>query len=460
MIKQWRYFLSIVLIGIVPLLGELPLDSDEDGHVINFSKVSALELVKFVSRIAGVNFIFKEDLLRFEVSFISNKATSAKKVLGAVIRILEEHQLQVFKETEDYYIIRESKEYEDTSSKKIETLITEDGRFFVYKLQYHKGSEIQSALKQITNEMITANGSSFDFINAIQSVQWISSTNSLFFSGSEDSIGKICALVKNLDTPLKQVFIEILVIETDIKNSLDFGLQWSANGKYKNVVEIDSRVKNPYPVGNGFDLSVIGDIIFHKGKSFLTLTSLVSMLQISGDSTIVLNQKIITQDNKESKIFVGDNIPFPGAVVQTIGNGQQTTANIEYRDIGVSLNITPMLGDNNIITLDISEEITEAMPHTLITSSQMQGIQTTKTNMITSVHVPDQHFLVLSGMTRSRQRKTKAGIPCLGGLPLIGRLFSKEEKEDEKRNILVFVKPHIINSIDDYQKLTNQENLL
>lgn len=458
MIKQWRYFLSIALMAVAPLLAETSLDNDEDGHVINFSKVSALELVKFVSRIAGVNFIFKEDLLRFEVSFISNKPTSSKKVLGAVIRILEEHNLEVFKETEDYYIIRESKGSDE--SKRIETLVTKDGRFFVYKLQYHKGSEIQNALKQIATEAVTANGSSFDFINAIQSVQWIASTNSLFFSGSEESIGKICALVKNLDTPLKQVFIEILVIETDIRNSLDFGLQWSANSKIQNGFQLDSGMKQTHPVGNGFDLSVIGDIIFHKGKSFLTLTSLVSMLQMEGDSTIVLNQKIITQDNKESKIFVGDNIPFPGAVVQTVGNGQQTTANIEYRDIGVSLNITPMLGDNNIITLDISEEITEAMAQTVVSHSQMQGIQTTKTNMITSVHVPDQHFLVLSGMTRSKQRKTTSGIPCLGGLPLIGRLFSKEEKGEEKRNILVFVKPHIINSIDDYQKLSEQENLL
>ena len=91
---------------------------------------------------------------------------------------------------------------------------------------------------------------------------------------------------------------------------------------------------NQIPLVPGFDLGVIGDMIMHKGKSYLSLGSLVSALQIDGSSTIVLNQKIITQDNKNSTIFVGDNIPFTGSVVQTIGQSQQTSANIEYRDMG------------------------------------------------------------------------------------------------------------------------------
>jgi type III secretion protein C len=429
------------LLYIFLLFVALPLRTEEEGHVINFSKVSALELVKFVSRIAEVNFIFREDLLSFDVTFISNKPTSSPKVLDAMIQILQERGLEVVKQANDYYVIREAKTGTNSlSSKEKEGMVTKEGHFFVHKLQYQKGSEIQSALKQIVSDSMATGAASFDLLHAIQSLQWISSTNSLFFSGSEDSMAKISTLIKNLDTPLRQVFIEILVIETDIKNSLDFGLQWS----------------NPFPLGSGFDLGVIGDLILHKGKSFLTLASLVKALQIEGDSSIVLNQKIITQDNKPSKIFVGDNIPFPGAIVQTIGNGQQTTANIEYRDIGVSLNITPMLGENNIITLDIAEEITEAVPHALAMSLPHQGIQTTKTNMITSVHVPDEHFLVLSGMTRSRHRISSTGVPCLGGIPMIGRLFRREQKEEEKRNIIVFVKPHIIDSVEDYQRITTQ----
>jgi len=109
--------------------------------------------------------------------------------------------------------------------------------------------------------------------------------------------------------------------------------------------------------------------------------------------------------------------------------------------------------------LDISEEITEAVPHAVAMSMPHQGIQTTKTNMITSVHVPNEHFLVLSGMTRSRQRITTSSIPCLGAIPMIGRIFRSEQREEEKRNIIVFVKPHIVDSVEEYQKISKEVSL-
>ena len=195
----------------------------------------------------------------------------------------------------------------------------------------------------------------------------------------------------------------------------------------------------------------------HKGKSYLSLGSLVSALQVDGESTIVLNQKIITQDNKNSKIFVGDNLPFTGSVVSTVGQSQQTTANIEYRDIGVSLSITPMLGEGDIITLDLDEEISQALSDHQTAGSTVNGIRTTKTNMVTHVHVPDKHFLVLSGMIRNVNAHHKAGLPCLGGLPIVGNLFSKTRNHDEKRNVIIFVRPHIIRSFDDYKKVTQTQ---
>ncbi len=119
------------------------------------------------------------------------------------------------------------------------------------------------------------------------------------------------------------------------------------------------------PLGRGFDLSIIGDIILHKGKTFLTLGTLVSALELDGSSKVMLNQKITTQDNKASDIFVGENIPFTGSVVNTVGASQQTTANIEYRDVGVARNIKPRLGNEDIITLEISEEISQPANHQL-----------------------------------------------------------------------------------------------
>ena len=450
-------------------------NEEETAILVNFPTVSMQELVKFISKVAGINFIGDPKLLDFEVSFLSGKPLLPSQILSLIVQMLEEHGLEV-KNQKDCLIVskKNSTPSDEVVAPSLPFSLKEraEGKFHIIKLQYHQGSEILEALKQISGDFLNTNSGNQEMVSCISSMQWIKSTNSLFFSGSPAAIQKVCKLVESLDTALKQVLIEVLVIETSLRNSLDFGLEWSFNSKYKDACKIgsgnfaggdmsfgeraESFLKSPSL--RGFDLGIIGDIIFHKGLSFISLGSLISALQRDGEASIVLNQKLITQENKSSSIFVGDNIPFAGAMVQTIGNGQQTTANVEYRDIGVSLNITPLLGEGDVITLEISEEITEAVDHLIHKSNQLSGIKTSKTNMSTSAHVPDGHFLILSGMTKSMQAKAISGPPCLGGLPLIGTLFNKKEKNDEKRSLLIFVRPHIIHSADEYRQISKDLN--
>lgn len=462
-------------------------------HHIDFKDVSMIELIRFISKISEVNFIFNHEELQFNVSLSSGKPVSSADVLKALIQTLRVHGFGVSEE-ENYYVIhRLGKENshggngEISSDKLIAGPILMGSRnssldFFVYKLKYHQGNEIEETLKKIASDLKARPDHPHKLIEAIQTIHWVKGTNSLLFSAEDETITKLKHLISTLDIPLRQVFIEVLVVETDARKTTEFGLQWIGGGKYQNKLgfgmgNFPGHAANPgfantvqgvgpgcpptgldqINFGRGFDLGVIGDIIFHKGKTFLTLGSLVSALQMDGDCTIVLNQKIITQDNKNSTIFVGDNIPFTGSVIQTIGVGQQTTANVEYRDIGVSLSITPMLGEGDVITLDIDQEITEAVDNIQNSINQVEGIRTTKTNMATHVHVPDNHFLALSGMIRNSRSYHKSGLPCLGGLPYIGAAFSKTRKVNEKRNVLIFVRPHIINSFEDYQKVTEAQ---
>jgi type III secretion protein C len=492
-------------------------EEEQNGHTINFNNVPIAEVIRFVSRISEVNFIFDNKELEFNVTLASGKPVSSENVLKALLQTIKARGFGVSQE-DNYYVIhkagKESKEVQVVSQpieKKTEEIpaaphsidksqellaslnpppppaapVSQEPvhDFFVYKLQYHQGSEIEESIKRIASDMQGKPDKPIKLLTAIQSMQWVKATNSLLCSADSETIEALKKLVSSLDVPLKQVFIEVLVVETDMKKASEFGLEWALGGKYKNKLgfglgnfppnhhqpEFAKTLQsinathtptglNQIPVGSGFDLGVIGDIIRHKGLSYLSLGSLVSALQADGDSTIVLNQKIITQDNKNSTIFVGDNIPFTGSVVQTVGQSQQTTANIEYRDIGVNLSIKPMLGEGDIITLDIDEEITESHGDIPMASTQaVNGIRTTKTNMVTHVHVPDKHFLVLSGMVRNAKSHHKTGLPCLGGLPVIGSLFSKTKEQNEKRNILIFVRPHIIHSFEEYGKITESQ---
>ena len=469
------------------------------GHCINFNDVPIIEFIRFVSKISSENFIYDNRDLNFNISLSTGKAVSAEMVLGALIQLLNKHGLIVSQDA-GYYVIHNVENEGEvgvagpqkfttkllaSNSPDLQMEDSERYEFFVYKLQYHEGPEIEEALKKVAADLRNQPDAPIRLINAIQSLQWVKATNSLLCSADAETLQKLNKLVESLDIPLRQVFIEVLVIETDVKKSMDFGLQWAAGGQFSskmgfgvgNFAPAHSQSNSfastmqginasntpsglgQFPLIPGFDLGVIGDVIMHKGRSYFSLGSLVSALQVDGSSTIVLNQKIITQDNKNSTIFVGDNIPFTGSVVQTIGQSQQTTANIEYRDIGVSLSITPRLGEGDVITLNLNEEITESVDNEPMTSNtNVNGIRTTKTNMATHVHVPDKHFLVLSGMIRNAKAQHKAGLPCLGGLPWIGAAFSKTKKHDEKRNVIIFVRPHIIHSFQDYQKLTEAQS--
>jgi type III secretion protein C len=487
-----RIVARIVLLLVI-FINPLAADEDDNAYTINFKDVPVVEFIQFVSRISDVNFIFNHRDLQFNITLSSGKPVSSDQVVKALVQVLKAHGFSIGKE-DGYLVIHKGvaaplQPYDKSTpdvfrfEEPLAVVNEKKPQFLVHKLQYHEGSELEETIKKITADFASKPDTSPRYLSVLKSIQWIKATNSIVCSGDEESLQNVKQLIQSLDAPLRQVFIEILVVETDARNTADFGLEWAAGGKYKDALGMGGGQFNKgggssfasnfqginasntpsgpsqFPLGNAFDMGVIGDIIFHKGRSFISLGSLVSALQADGNTSIVLNQKIITQDNKNSTIFVGDNIPFTGSIVQTTGVSQQTTANVEYRDIGVNLSITPRLGEDDVITLDLNEEITEAIPTdgNPVSTSQVAGIKTTKTNMMTHVHVPDRHFLVLSGMIRNAKSHHKAGLPCLGGIPGLGVLFSKTKNYDEKRNIIIFVRPHIIRSFEDYKKITEKQ---
>lgn len=361
--------------------------------------------------------------------------------------------------------------------------------FLVYKLQFHKGDEIQGALRQIAKDLIISNAPvNQNLLNSINSIQWLEVTNSLLCSGDQETLTRLRELIKNLDIPLKQVFIEMLVMETTLANVLTLGLEWGGNYSYRDKFGAAAYNSQPIsqggspdafltnlqglvpptapsptkiPVSSGFDLGIIGEVIRFKGGTYLTLGSILNALQTDSDTNIIMTPKIIAQDGRTSTLFDGSNIPFVGSFVQNNGSNVVNTSNLEYRDIGFNLTVTPVLGNSDIVTLDISIDSSSVIgaPTGAINfaASSAQGITTKKTTMQTTVHVPDNSFLILSGMVNNSDVKIKNAIPCLGGLPLVGAFFTQNSDNITHDNIVIFIRPRIINSADDLRRLTTQE---
>lgn len=370
-----------------------------------------------------------------------------------------------------------------------------NSNFRMYKLKFHDGSVIADAIRTIGNNMLNFSQSNSDLIATIQSIEWLEVNNSLVISGTDESINKVVHLIEELDAMPKQVYIEVLIIDTTLQNSLDFGVQWIALGEEQNklafgtsllsvappISDIQAGTRavasppNPPQIPNpgtniplptpgnlqgiadlvngtaAFGLGIVGNIIRHNGQSFLTLGALVSALEEEAVTKIVLNPRIMTEDTQEANFFVGQNIPYQttSTVIQQTGS---VTQNLQYEDVGVQLRVTPTIAPNNVVTLDIDQSIAE-----LVTGIGVLTPTTNKTLATTRVHVPDGSFLVMSGHIRDQQTCIQSGIPCLGTLPLIGPTFSRTINNRQKRNLIMFIRPHVVTTIQEGLDLTNQE---
>lgn len=363
-------------------------------------------------------------------------------------------------------------------------------KFFIYKLQYRKGESVEPALRQIADTLQQNEKGNEDLINTLRSVQWLIAPNSLVFSGTEENLMRVQELVREIDTPMRQVLIEMLILETTLQDSLRFGVSYAtrfgggnisggqgfysgsspilaavANTGLTGLGQAVSAVQEIVPNGtnlaqtSGFNLGVIGQKITHCGQEFGSLGALVSALHDRTKDKVVSNPKLLVEDNAPAELFVGLNTPYR---TQSISNdfGSVITSNFEYRDIGTRLKVTPYLGNGDIIAMDIEEEVSTIIAG-LITNADTANTSpgpTTRINRTTTrVHIPDSYFLIISGMMQSETSRERNQVPCLGGVPLLGAAFSDKTNDDQKRNLMIFIRPKIVDTEEEIQNITKHQ---
>lgn len=360
---------------------------------------------------------------------------------------------------------------------------------YLYKLQFLKGEKIEIALQDIGASLAKTGLANADLISTINSMQWIEPNNSLLFVGTPSSIEKVKEFLRTLDRPLRQIFLEVLVIQTSLSNSLNFGVQWGVNGingqtlfgnaglfdgnnlfapnfVFPQVNNIPGVVQPNLALTPGFNLGVIGNLLTHNGQVFASIGALLQALQTEIQTKVLLNPKIVTEDNNTAQIFVGQNIPFTTANVQIQAANNSTGFNIDYRDVGVLLEITPYLGSSDIVTLDIHQEInnvdTTGSNNSAVPTvpNQIDGFPIPTTNKIlttTRVHVPHNYFLIISGQINEQRTYVRQGLPCLGCLPVVGAAFSQQQSSIVKQNVIIFIHPKIIDTRYDIAQITDEQ---
>lgn len=357
--------------------------------------------------------------------------------------------------------------------------------FSIYKLQFHQGDEIRDALQDISKSLEAAEGSMTDLAKTISTVQWIRASNSLVISGSQASISRVNSLIEDLDVPLKEVYIETLVIRTTMANTFSLGVEWgfkttyNSGGPFPDVVQgaggstqgspggvpsaLNARlnplqIPTPIPLAEGLSGGVIGRFVSFNGRLFTSLGLLVEALQVCDETTILLNPKILTLDNHEARNFTGSNIAFQASTITQPGS-ETVVGEIVYRDIGTSLIVKPLLSNSDMVTINISLEISSNAASSQNGTVTATLDPTLKSDTSTRVTVPDGYFLVIAGQINETRTKSHRGLPCLGGLPIIGTAFSTKSLSDSRDNVVIFLRPHIIRTKAEMVHLTECEKL-
>lgn len=353
-------------------------------------------------------------------------------------------------------------------------------KFFIHKLRYRKGDQIVDALGRVGASLQESSSANLDLISTIQSIQWLEASNSLVFTGTISAVAKVKELIDEIDTPLRQVFLEMLIMQMTLDDTLNFSVNWGSRFDNKGSTEgaqaflsgtntLSAALDSSIPGSTiditglarqaGFHLGIIGRNITHGGLSFDTVAALVTAFHNKDKVEILMNPKLLVEDNSTAEVFVGINTAFQ---ISSITNdfGQIITNNFEFRDVGTLFRVTPLISNNDIVTLEIREEVSSIASVPSVTaslSSISPGPTTNISRTVTKVHVPNKYFLVMSGMIQDQYERERQQVPCLGGAPLIGALFSDKHLVDQKRNLMIFIRPQIIDSVDDIDFITRHE---
>ncbi len=290
------------------------------------------------------------------------------------------------------------------------------------------------------------------------------STNSLIITASEPVYRNLRAIIDQLDMRRAQVYIESLIVEVSANTASELGVQWAGasgnansnvriggatgfstggNNLISQVAAINATGKPAGLPGNGLTLG-----IFNKDG----LGVLLRALQTDTDTNVLSVPNLITLDNEEARIIVGQNVPFLTGqyATNTAGTaGVSPFQTVERKDIGVSLKVRPQISDGGTIKLDIYQEVSSVAD-----KDNPSGIITNKRSIESSVLVDDGQIIVLGGLIGDDVSDTNEKVPLLGDIPVLGNLFKYRKRTRNKTNLMVFLRPIVIRDNNQSQNLS------
>jgi general secretion pathway protein D len=295
-------------------------------------------------------------------------------------------------------------------------------------------------------------------------------TNALVITAKPEEYNVLQPIIQQLDIPRRQVYVEAAIMEVRATMQISVGVDWSAAGKTglplganDGVAFGGSRTSGASVLdeaGNlalpsGLTAGVVSFPITIGGITFTNLATLITAAQTDNNFNVISTPQLMTLDNEEASVVVAENIPFSTRVDEGTAVTDRAIQSFEYRDVGVTLKITPQINEKRIVKLKIFEEISRVVSETTQVSPTQVVLAptTTKRTAETNVQVRDGQTVVIAGLMGNNVDITTTQVPCLGDIPIVGWLFKSERRDTTKTNLLIFLTPYIVTAHEEAQQI-------
>lgn len=303
-------------------------------------------------------------------------------------------------------------------------------------------------------------------------IQADAATNSIVITAPDAIYNDLRAVIEKLDSRRAQVFIEALIVEVTASKAAEFGVQWqdlsgtgatttsparlfggtNFGGTGQNILGI---AKNPLSAGTGLNVGIIKGVVNIPGLNgqVLNLGLLVRALENDNNANILSTPTLLTTDNEEARILVGQNVPF--ITGQYALSGASTTPTpfqtIVRQDVGIQLRIKPQISAGGTVRLQIYQEVS-----TVVDNTNPAGPITNKRSVDSMVLLDDGQIAVIGGLIQDNVNDVVSKVPVLGDLPLLGGLFQYKTRSRTKTNLMVFLRPTVLRDGAQLNSLTSE----
>ncbi|MEW6273151.1 MAG: type II secretion system secretin GspD [Thermodesulfobacteriota bacterium] len=285
-------------------------------------------------------------------------------------------------------------------------------------------------------------------------------TNSLVISAAPQDYAVLRAVIEQLDIPRRQVLVEAIIFEVSLTRARQLGIELQGGTSVDGAVafgRVNFRNLNPVTqslasgdvtgIGNlsGLLAALISEqsIILADGTKIPAGAALLSALEADTDINVLSAPTIMTTDNEEAEIVVGQNVPFVTSRSTNETNLENTFSQIDRRDVGITLRLTPQISEGDTVRLLIFQEVSALVPTAEVQVLQL-GPTTTVRSATTSVVVKDNQTVAIGGLISDTLRKSESSVPYLSDIPVLGNLFKFDDDSKEKVNLIILLTPRIL----------------